>query len=68
MTAAQLTFWVLVVGLSLGLTLFFYPGVRRHAQSSGQSLLASLMAAALCATGLALSAAFVVNAVGQLTE
>jgi hypothetical protein len=52
--------------LSLGLTAFFYPGVRRQASNARDSLLASAMAALLCATSAALVASFLVNAAAQL--
>lgn len=66
MTLAQITFWSVGGVLSLGLTLLFYPGVRRRADSARDSFLASAMAALLLGTGAALVAAFLVNAVAQL--
>lgn len=66
MTVAQLTFWSALSVLSVVLTALFYPGVRRQAQSASNSLLAAGMAAVLCATGAALAASFVVNAIVQL--
>ncbi|MEO1234603.1 MAG: hypothetical protein AAFZ18_37495 [Myxococcota bacterium] len=68
MTVAQLTFWVLALGLSAGLTLAFYRPVRRLAQSPRDSLLAAAMAAGLCATGVALGVSFVVHAVSVLAQ
>ena len=67
-TVAQLTFWVLALGLSAGLTVAFYSPVRRLAKSPRDSLLAAAMAAGLCATGVALSVSFVVHAVSVLAH
>lgn len=66
MSWAQLTFWWVGAALFVACTVFFYPGVRRHAPSAKESLLAATMAALLCAAGGALTAAFAVNAVSQL--
>lgn len=67
MTAAQLTFWSLLGFITVLLTAYFYPGVRRYAESARDSALASVMAALLCATSCALFVSFIVNAVVQLS-
>ena len=63
MTAAQMMFWTIVVGGSVGLTAGFYPGVAKHAASSKDAMLAAAMAGVLTAISLALAASAVVNAV-----
>lgn len=64
MTTPQLTFWGILVGLSILLTLVVYPGVKRHAASRRDSILASFMASALFSAAVALVVSSIVNAVG----
>jgi len=63
MTGAQATFYAVIVLSSVGGTALVYPKVRKHAQSSKNSLLAASMASLLAGTALALVAASVVNAI-----
>lgn len=64
MSAPQLTFLLTTITCALGLTVAFYPGVRRHAQRKRDSLLAAGMAAGLCSIPVAWFVAAVVNAIG----
>ncbi len=66
MSAAQLTFWGIVVGGSMGLTASFYPGVAKHAASAKDAMIASAMAGVLCATTTALAVSAVVNAISYM--
>lgn len=62
MTGAQVTFYAVALGVSVGGTVWVYPGVRKHSDSAKNSLLAAFMASTLAGTTLALVAASVVNA------
>ncbi len=64
MTTPQLTFWGILVGLSVLLTLVIYPGVKKNAASRRDSFLASFMASALFSAAVALVVSSIVNAVG----
>jgi hypothetical protein len=64
-TGAALTFYG-VLALSPLFALWLYPGVKKHAASRRDSALAAVMASTLFCAGLALFAAWVVNAVGVL--
>lgn len=66
MSAAQVVFWGVGASLALGLPVFFYPGVRRFAESARDSVIASVAAGLLCAAGAALVAGYAVNAMEQL--
>ena len=68
MSAPQLTFWITNGAVSVALLIAFYPGVRRHARSRRDSLLASLMAATLCGTAGALILSFFVNAILKVSQ
>ena len=54
MTGPQLTFLAISAGLPPLLTWVFYPGVRLHARTARDSLIASFMAAALLSVSGAL--------------
>lgn len=63
MTGAQATFWVVTLGVtSLG-SWITYPSVRKLAQSSRDSVLASLIAWSLIATPLGFTCGAIVNAI-----
>ncbi len=66
MSAPQLTFVTITVGLSILLTVVMYPGVKRHAHSRRDSAIASFMASALFSTFVGLVVASIVNAVGSM--
>jgi hypothetical protein len=63
MTAAQMTFYAVTAGASALGTAALYPGIRTHAQTAKNALLAAFMAAVLASTALAFVVSAVVNAV-----
>lgn len=63
MSGAEATFYVVAVGATAAGTVLLYPGVRKHAQTAKNSLIAALMASMLGATALALVTAAIVNAI-----
>lgn len=67
MSGPQITFYVVTLGLSVLGTAVLYPGVRRHAESAKNSLLAAFMASALGATAMALVISALYNALSQLS-
>jgi hypothetical protein len=60
-TASQITFWTVSLGLSLILTAVFYPAVKRHAASKRDSFLAAFMASALFSTSVGIVVSAVVH-------
>ncbi len=63
MTGAQMTFYVVTAGASALGTAALYPGIRKHAETAKNALLAAFMAALLGATALALVVSAMANAV-----
>ncbi|MEM7678431.1 MAG: hypothetical protein AAF449_20765 [Myxococcota bacterium] len=59
---AQVTFWLVTIGGSVGLTGTFFPGVAKHAASNRDAFLAAAMAGVLCALTGAFAASALVNA------
>ena len=65
MSAPQWTFALVTVLLAAGGTIVTYPGVRAHAKSRAQSMLAAFMASILVALPVAMLAAGLVNTIKQ---
>lgn len=66
MTVAQATVFWIGLGCAITFPPLFYPGVRKFADSSKDSWIASTMAGLLCAAFVALVAGYIVNAAVQI--